>query len=284
MLRVIDSVIVVAIIATSLSLIGDHQANAHSWLECTDFRGGQCHGWQRGWDAQHRDALMTWRIKGQSEPYAAACFPYKQERVPDNPNFPMARALPGQILVFTYMERDHAVRDKPRPNPGTYSIHWSDSTTTDTIRTRADLGQQNQLGRAIAFDDGGCADVGTEPGRVKRPCWGRFTVPKDAKPGRHQVVWWWKFAKTNGNEEYTACFDVEVLRPGEKPSDTLPPNEASRWLGNKPLFNPGYGNDWFDYASQYNYSPNVRAQVAAASKIVQSHMNEIDWDRMQCRR
>jgi hypothetical protein len=48
----------------------------------------------------------------------------------------------------------------------------------------------------------------------------------------------------------------------KKQNDTLPPNEASRWFGNKPLFNPGYGNDWFDYASQYSYSSEVCVQVA----------------------
>ncbi|KAI9595586.1 hypothetical protein BDF19DRAFT_495993 [Syncephalis fuscata] len=273
MILQLTSLTAAIIVAAGVLLTDVHPAKAHSWLECTDFRNGQCHGWQRGWDAQHRDALMTWRLKGQSDPKAPACFPNHQQRAADNPSFPMARAFPGQTITFTYMERNHAVADLPTPNPGTYSVHWSTATNIDTIKTRADLSQNNQLGREIKFDDGGCADLGTTAGRVKRPCWGRLTIPKDAAPGRHQVVWWWKFAKTNGKEEYTSCFDVNVLSPGEKQGDALPPNEASRWLGNKPLFNPGYGNDWFDYASQYNYPKQVRDQVAAGTIAPQQHVN-----------
>ncbi|RKP24429.1 hypothetical protein SYNPS1DRAFT_29812 [Syncephalis pseudoplumigaleata] len=269
----LDSLMTIVSIATGVLVMGTRSTDAHSWLECTDFRGGQCHGWQRGWDAQHRDQLMAWAIKGASDTKAPACFPGRQNRGPNNPGFPMARALPGQTLVFTYMERNHAVRDKPRPNPGNYSVHWSASTTADTIKTRADLTRANQLGHDVSFDDGGCADIGTEPGRVRRPCWGRLTVPKNAAPGRHQVVWWWKFARTEGHLEYTACFDVEVLKPGEKPGDKLPPNEASRWLGNKPLFNPGYGNDWFDYASQYTYSAKFKADVAAGRVAPKQRVN-----------
>jgi hypothetical protein len=257
----------IALVAASLALLAT-PVYTHSWLECTDFRGGQCHGWQRGWDAMHNDLLMTHRIHSDNDP---VCFPNRQDTPNYTEEFPMARARPNQTLVFTYMERTHAVYGNPRPDAGNFTIHWSSQANVDTIHKRSDLTSENQLGRSLPFDDGGCDDLGTTPGRVKRPCWARLTVPADATPGRHQVVWWWRYPLNN--EEFTACFDVEVVKDDEVISDELPPSEAARWLANMPRFNPGYGNNWYDFANDYQYSEEFREQVASGQVAPQHCVN-----------
>ncbi|KAI8047982.1 hypothetical protein BDF22DRAFT_707451, partial [Syncephalis plumigaleata] len=184
----------------------------HSWLECTDYSVGtaQCSGYQRGWSASHTDTDVTYRILDRKN--VPVCFPGRQDSSNSyTPGFPMAQARPGQTLTFTYLENGHVTKDRlpDKPDPKTYTIHWSSAANEDTLKMRSDLSSSNQLGEAQPFDDGQCSEDGLQPGRIKRPCRGTFTIPNDATPGRHQFVWWWKFDKA-APEEYTACFDVMV--------------------------------------------------------------------------
>ncbi|KAI9595585.1 hypothetical protein BDF19DRAFT_440943 [Syncephalis fuscata] len=195
---------------------------AHSWLECTNYSisTNQCNGYQRGWSPNHIDVDMTYRILNRQN--VPACFPGRQDSSTQYaPAFPMANARPGQTLTLTYLENGHVTKDKlpDQPNPKTYTIHWSSAANQDTIKMMSDMTAQNQLGPALPFDDGQCSEDGLQPGRVKRPCRGSFTIPSSATPGRHQFVWWWKFDKA-GPEEYTACFDVMIL-DGSNPEATV---------------------------------------------------------------
>ncbi|RKP09579.1 hypothetical protein THASP1DRAFT_22594 [Thamnocephalis sphaerospora] len=202
---------------------------AHSWLECTDFRDGKCHGWQRGWSPQHRDTDMTYKLLTTDD--VPVCFPGKQDNPTYTDGFPMARASPGQKLTITYLENGHVTKDQlpTKPDPKTFTLHWSPVANVDTIKTRSQLTAANQLGGELPFDDGKCSEDGAQPGRSKGPCQASFTVPSSATPGRHQVVWHWKFNKA-GTEEYTACFDVLVTGSnGGSPThtSTTPPSLSS---------------------------------------------------------
>ncbi|RKP24428.1 hypothetical protein SYNPS1DRAFT_23484, partial [Syncephalis pseudoplumigaleata] len=163
------------------------RTDAHSWLECTDVDGDQCRGYQRGWSPNHIDTDMTYRILDRKN--VPACFPGRQDSSAKyTPGFPMAKARAGQRLTFTYLENGHVTKDKlpDKPNPKSYTVHWSSTANVDTIKMRSDLTAANQLGAAQPFDDGQCSEDGQQPGRVKRPCRGSFTIPANATPGRHQ--------------------------------------------------------------------------------------------------
>ncbi|RKP11112.1 hypothetical protein THASP1DRAFT_21267 [Thamnocephalis sphaerospora] len=196
-------------------------SQAHSWLECTDFRNSRCYGWQRGWSPQHLDMEMTYR--GTTADDRPACFPGRQDEPNYTSDYPMARAAPGQNLTITYLENGHVTKDQlsERPHPKTFTLHWSPVANEDTLEMRSQLTKSNQLGGEFPFDDGKCSEDGVQPGRAKHPCQATFTVPPDATPGRHQVVWLWKFNKA-GIEEYTACFDVLVADKGDDGSATAP--------------------------------------------------------------
>ena len=78
---------------------------------------------------------------------------------------------------------------------------------------RNELNDQNQLGPLYNYDDGKCAEDSTRGRAGPRPCFATFSLPTNTKPGVYQIIWWWKFDKDPRGlgEEYTSCFDVEVL-------------------------------------------------------------------------
>ncbi|KAI8052855.1 hypothetical protein BDF22DRAFT_685546 [Syncephalis plumigaleata] len=246
MLYSLSKTIVISQLAVILMIATVQQTVAHSWLECTDYSVGtaQCSGYQRGWSASHTDTDVTYRILDRKN--VPVCFPGRQDSSNSyTPGFPMAQARPGQTLTFTYLENGHVTKDRlpDKPDPKTYTIHWSSAANEDTLKMRSDLSSSNQLGEAQPFDDGQCSEDGLQPGRVKRPCRGTFTIPNDATPGRHQFVWWWKFDKA-APEEYTACFDVMILGNGKPSSKPTPPKDGASKQVPQPQPNPPLsGND-----------------------------------------
>ncbi|KAI9293513.1 hypothetical protein K502DRAFT_273913, partial [Neoconidiobolus thromboides FSU 785] len=203
-------------------LLKTNPIQGHSWLDCVDLRGKECKGFVRGY-VGHIDDPMTYRIELRNNEQAV-CHPNTQTSPDSYSNqYPRSKAMPGQKLIFSYLENGHVTKDRlppnGKPNPKTYTIHWSGkpftgNTNDDSqIKIRGELNSGNQLGDEHNFDDGQCAEDNTMGREGPKPCLGELIVPPNTAPGVYQFIWWWKFDKDPkaGGEEYTSCFDVEVM-------------------------------------------------------------------------
>ncbi|KAI9295804.1 hypothetical protein K502DRAFT_359995 [Neoconidiobolus thromboides FSU 785] len=197
----------------------------HSWLDCTDRRtDGSCGGYIRNFQG-HYDLLSTYKILDRS-PEVPLCDPKYQSVPYYKPEYPMAKVKSGQTLYFDYFENGHVNLDRLppdfKPHPNIYSVYLNrksylgDLNDGSQYLKRKDLFGIEPLIKA-PFDDGECSDI-TYFNRIgPKPCIGNYTIPMNLSIGVYQLIWVWHFDRDNNGkgEEYTSCFDVEVLSDQE---------------------------------------------------------------------
>lgn len=192
---------------------------AHSWVDCVKtLPSGKCAGYATNYPTRANgdiNTIYTYLISSRNNA-APLCKPGTQDTFLLNkdkanhqpPNLPFAKAYPGETLTMNWQANGHLVRT----GKGTkVTIFWT-GKSNKVLKTRKDIASgRNGLGKALAVFDfanpGNCKD----PNNANTECTGKFTIPKDTAPGRYQFVWWWPFDKNPVGEEYTTCFEVNVV-------------------------------------------------------------------------
>jgi hypothetical protein len=196
--------------------VGLHLTRGHSWLDCVKDVGNglrtgdaDCRGYPRGYPGRlpgvNIDQIMTYRIQprvmGENPPICAAG---QRSQTAYSSRFYRATAKPGETLRMRWTPNGH--QRGAGQTPLTYSIHWTGVAGTQ-LNNRLDLNTGNRLAGPFPFDEtcycNNCAGD---------PCYGKFTIPANTKPGVYSFIWYWVFNRdaSSGGEEYTTCFDVEV--------------------------------------------------------------------------
>lgn len=212
-----------------------YMVQGHSWIdelicECT----GEV-GYPRNFVSRvgrtDFDTIMTYRILGRN-PDAPVCSAREQSSTEYTATFPKLKCPAGSIVRFKYNPNGHVMKDAclngdPRGCGATvgdkvltkttsWSIHWDGKQRLNTRKDinsiqkfNDDSGLINFISKGNSFDDGQCGE-----GRGNKPCEGTFRIPLDAPVGASkQFLWYWIFDRDfNGSgEEYTKCFDIDIL-------------------------------------------------------------------------
>ncbi|KAF9280220.1 hypothetical protein BKA57DRAFT_451003 [Linnemannia elongata] len=201
------------------TLLSTSLTEAHSWVDCVKtLPSGKCAGYPTNYPTRANgdiNTIYTYLISSRNNA-APLCKPGTQDTFLLNkdkanhqpPNLPFAQAYPGETLTMNWEANGHLVRT----GKGTkVTIFWT-GKSNKVLKTRKDIASgRNGLGKALAVFDfanpGNCKD----PNNANTECTGKFTIPKDTAPGRYQFVWWWPFDKNPVGEEYTTCFEVNVV-------------------------------------------------------------------------
>ncbi|KAG0004829.1 hypothetical protein BGZ80_002057 [Entomortierella chlamydospora] len=185
---------------------------AHSWLDCANtLPSGKCAGYPIGYPTRANpdiNTLYTYLISGRVNT-TAVCQPGRQDIFPGkNPaNLPPTTAVPGQKLHLTWEANGHMNNVQSSSEPRTkVQVYWT-GVPKKLIHTRAELSNPKLLLATMDFATPQNCD---EPANPNTVCNGYITIPKGTKPGKYQLVWWWRFDKNPVGEEYSTCFEVDV--------------------------------------------------------------------------
>ncbi|ORZ05567.1 hypothetical protein BCR41DRAFT_361797 [Lobosporangium transversale] len=208
------SVIALLLFQTSVITV----AYGHSWLDCSKtLPSGKCAGFPIGYPSRANpdiNTLYTYLISGRP-PKAPVCQPGRQSVFPGNnpAQFPPATAAPGQKLHLTWQANGHMNFVKsPTEFRTKVQVYWTGKSNR-LIKTREELANKKLLLSEMDFATPQNCDDPANPNTV---CHGYVTIPKKAKPGRYQMVWWWRFDKNPIGEEYSTCFEV-IVKAAKKP-------------------------------------------------------------------
>ncbi|CAK4072549.1 unnamed protein product [Aphanomyces euteiches] len=225
-------------------------AVAHSWVDSLWCETPSMLGYPRSYlnRTESRAALgnvafdraMTYRIENYKS-LSPLCSP-SQEHPRQFDRYPRLTCPLGAIVHFAYSPNGHVAKDRCQPHdprgcdgiyppPTTWYVLWH-MTRNKTLQ-RGDLPkpfngtlESNTVPLVVIgqgpYDDGVC---GEEPKNGKArlganfPCRGTFQLPKNATNQRMSLIWFWAFDRTYGvGEEYTTCFDIDVLDASKKAS------------------------------------------------------------------
>ncbi|KAG0233921.1 hypothetical protein B0O80DRAFT_439815 [Mortierella sp. GBAus27b] len=191
-------------------LLGFSTVNAHSWVDCTNLLpSGECAGYPIGYPTRENpdiNTLYTYLISGRPAG-APVCQPGRQDMFPGNnpANLPPASVQAGGELHLTWQANGHLEAKKT-----TVTVYWS-GAPGKLIKTRGELSDPKLTLQVMDFATPQNCDKPENPNTV---CHGKVTIPKDAAPGKYQLIWYWPFDKNPAGEEYSTCFEVDVKAPG----------------------------------------------------------------------
>ncbi|KAI1315387.1 hypothetical protein EDD11_000891 [Mortierella claussenii] len=206
------------ILALIVLLQGPSAVQGHSWLDCSNtLPSGQCAGFPIGYPSRANpdiNTLYTYLITARPAK-APVCQPGRQSIFPSNnpPQFPPATAVPGQKLHLTWQANGHMnFVTSPTEFRTKVQVYWT-GKPNKLIQTRDELANKRLLLQEMDFATPQNCDNQANPNTI---CHGYVTIPKATKPGRYQMVWWWRFDKNPVGEEYSTCFEVHVQAPKPK--------------------------------------------------------------------
>ncbi|ORY07636.1 hypothetical protein K493DRAFT_332704 [Basidiobolus meristosporus CBS 931.73] len=236
----------IKLISTALAalLVFVTLAEAHSWVDCMDWRfknpskksfddnAGDCYGFARRFPVKQKGGKYIGQYAFGSLDSTGASRHYKQnEKSPDTwPACSTGKRLGGDEEVGT---------DETKANPVTkaYGGKWGPITVakagqqlcvrwpaknhknepnnivyinmppspTSKDPTQKELNKWN----IAKLQYGNCFSGGSDKAR----CGGCFTIPKDRKPGDYLIQWRWMLKGDDGKAEwYTSCSDVQVTK------------------------------------------------------------------------
>ncbi|KAF8923239.1 hypothetical protein BGZ58_003209 [Dissophora ornata] len=180
---------------------------------------GTCAGYPVGYPTRANpdiNTLYTYLISGRP-PMAPVCQPGRQDIFPGNnpSDLPPASVTPGQTLHLTWEANGH-LNDVQSPADfrTKVDVYWT-GVPNSLIHTRSELSQPSLLLQSMDFATPQNCDDPANPNTV---CHGYVTVPQGTAPGKYQMVWYWTFDKNPVGEEYSTCFEVDVVAPLAKRS------------------------------------------------------------------
>ena len=158
----------------------------------------------------HLDAVSSYRIDTPQQ-----CIYMDNQRTPNQPDpkYPKLKASPGAEITASWLENGHTTNDTPENsapgyNSGNVYMYGSTEppanlTLAGILAWKSDEGP-NRFLATFPFDDGFCAELGSEnkPRGAPRwasggggPCMGKFNLPEDLNSGTTYTVYWvWDFS------------------------------------------------------------------------------------------
>ncbi|KAG0053171.1 hypothetical protein BGZ83_001581 [Gryganskiella cystojenkinii] len=196
---------------------------AHSWLDCSQTASASsCKGYAIGYPSRANpdiNTLYTYLVSGRNNA-ASVCQPGRQNRFSTSSAkkdkslpFPPVVAKAGQTLNLSWEANGHL--DDPKHHivsgaakaPSQVEVYWTGKPETLlTTRGKVVDNKKMMLAQMNFATPANCDD----PKNPNTVCHGKVQIPKGTKPGRYQLVWWWKFDKNPVGEEYSTCFQVNV--------------------------------------------------------------------------
>ncbi|KAF9970838.1 hypothetical protein BGZ73_006382 [Actinomortierella ambigua] len=224
----------VALIAASILLLLTSHAEAHSWLDCVDWRfknsknkswadsNGVCHGFARRFAVKARPFAKydsDWPSRHYEQSHSnpdnsPACSPGKNGVVNEKMAKPWTAAYNGKdqrgrrmggyttkrigdTLCLRWPAKNHAV-------PGEHQLSEV-FVYMSQANPKRDPTQKEFFKRRVAtLNYKNCTKGGSTD---SWPCGGCFKLPKDMRPGHHVLQWRWRL---NPKEWYTSCADINV--------------------------------------------------------------------------
>ncbi|KAF9106478.1 hypothetical protein BGX29_009413 [Mortierella sp. GBA35] len=230
-IRINSTLLLAFTLLLGTTFLASTTVEAHSWVDCVKTQNsGACAGYPTNYPTRANgdiNTIYTYLISNRDNK-APLCKPGTQDTFLRNkskpnhlpPNLPYTTAYPGETLKMNWQANGHLV-----PSGGTkVSIFWTGKKET-VLKTRKDISRAGKagspakvLGRFDFANPGNCAD----PKNANTVCTGKFTVPAGTPPGRYQFVWWWPFDKNPVGEEYTTCFEINVVAKPKSKSKSKP--------------------------------------------------------------
>lgn len=135
----------------------------------------------------------------------------------------MLRLKAGETMTIAYTPNGHTMWHRPPPpnGPRQMYVKWTGRAGVD-LRTMSEVSNAASL-LTVQFDTPCHSRVnGAQLDSSAGICQADVRIPAGTPPGTYQFVWWWPFDFAGGNviEEYTTCWDVEVLPGGAGPVTT----------------------------------------------------------------
>ncbi|KAF9090644.1 hypothetical protein BGX29_011353 [Mortierella sp. GBA35] len=205
-----------AILTGSLILLLTQKAEAHSYVDCVDWRfndpknrswsdkNGACFGYTRRFPLKAKPfAKLDSDKESGEEPGAdetmgkpiSAAYNGKDER--GRKTGIQTVSKPGGELCIRWPAKNHAVPNE-KNQPVTIAL--------SEVNPKKDPTQLQFLDNIIAkLNYKNCTDKGKDEDIW--PCGGCFKLPTNLQPGNFVMQWRWKL---NSNEWYTSCADIDV--------------------------------------------------------------------------
>jgi hypothetical protein len=202
-------------------------ASAHSWLDCinvtnpntvTNLGNMQCNGYPRGYVGRSNPDANMWKMEGMS-PTSNNFYNFPACRNTNrqySAQFPMLRLRAGEKMTVAYTPNGHTRWHRPPPpnGPRDMWVKWSGVANQD-LRTMRDVLNAPSLLQVIFDQPCHSRTTGRELDSSGGICQADVTIPAGTPPGIYQLVWWWPFRFSGAVvEDYTTCWDVEVLAGG----------------------------------------------------------------------
>ncbi|KAG0253182.1 hypothetical protein BG011_006508 [Mortierella polycephala] len=185
-----------------LILMNPSYTDGHSWLDCSNKVDSVCKGYPQGYPGRNDKDIntkFTYRVE-RRDPDAPVC----QTGLQTTTNytlFPPAHVTQGQKLRLAWQPDGHFDND----NPSTVEVHWTGMPNT-LLGTRSQLTPETLLESMFFATKANCE----QPSDPNTTCDGYITIPVETRPGKYQLVWWWKFDRNPQGEEYSTCFEIFV--------------------------------------------------------------------------
>jgi len=222
---------------------------AHSWIQCTDYRGNtdyyegnQCFGHVRPWQRGNNDIVSPNQVgfgvdqgmnKIMAETPDGQCNTLIDNQFAAG-NFPMATYRRGQTVTLAWPAKNH-VADTCAGNPGGANIP---DAFNGLFMEKSVPGLRITYNREVVFEpmtegnthvQGQIDYKGFQKcpkfceNRDKALCTGQFVVP-NVPDGKYSFSWRWEFnAGRNPAERYVTCFDAMVQ------GDEVKPETGDKW-------------------------------------------------------
>lgn len=222
---------------------------AHSWIQCTDYRGdtdyyqgNQCFGHVRPWQRGQNDIVSP----NQSGFGVDQGFNKRLDETPDGEcnslidnqgaagNFPMANYKRGQTITLAWPAKNH-VADTCANNPGGANIP---DAFNGLYMEKSVPGLRITYNREVVFEPMTAGNTHVQgqidykgyqkcpkfcEDRDKALCTGTFVVP-DVPDGKYSFSWRWEFnAGRSPPETYVTCFEAMVQ------GDDITPITGAKW-------------------------------------------------------
>ncbi|KAF0703826.1 Aste57867_7504 [Aphanomyces stellatus] len=209
---------------------------AHTWLDamwCESSRDSAATmGYPRNYLGRETtpngfDDVMSYRIENYAptKPLCSAT----QAQATQVPKYPRLTCHADAVVHFVYNPNGHVTHNACHPNdprgcdgPYAKSTNWYILWAKQSL-VRGDLPAPWDAAAARPaysvvgqgpYDDQMCGE-GPKFGKMRQvgqPCHGTFRLPAVAANTRLSLVWFWPFEKVyRVGEEYTTCFDIDVV-------------------------------------------------------------------------